>query len=306
MTRDITNNRNESLREGRVLLSRSLLIENRIGSVFVHVSELRSSAEWYARLLNVEVQEQRLVGGGPVYWFELEGTGIILDSNRENRLDPAWREEMKPRFMFAASDIDEAYAYTNRRAEVYGETQDHGSMAYFTFRDPDGNALMACWTKEGQLTVDPTRGDVTSSIQPKVTGVFLDVKNAAEAARWYTDLLGIPLQEESDRTSGSVYRLPVISGAVLLLDANRSRSGEDYSILFMLGTNDIEEAYTYVQQQGIDVFTGIERHGEMAFFTVVDPDGNVIMICEERPWLFFTPGIEDMGGGRANSNSPIP
>ncbi|MBE9914188.1 hypothetical protein G8C92_09095 [Paenibacillus donghaensis] len=54
---------------------------NRVASVFVHVTDLRLSAEWYSRLLGLPVMEERM-NGGPVYWFDFEGTHLILDSKK--------------------------------------------------------------------------------------------------------------------------------------------------------------------------------------------------------------------------------
>ncbi len=58
-------------------------LANRVASVFVHVTDLRTSAEWYSRLLGLPLMEERL-NGGPVYWFDFQGTHLILDSNRVN------------------------------------------------------------------------------------------------------------------------------------------------------------------------------------------------------------------------------
>jgi hypothetical protein len=49
----------------------------------------------------------------------------------------------------------------------------------------------------------------------------------------------------------------------------------------MLDSPDVESSKAYLEANGVPVFTDIERHGEMAFFTVKDPDENVIMICSE-------------------------
>jgi catechol 2,3-dioxygenase-like lactoylglutathione lyase family enzyme len=74
-------------------------IKNKIGSVFVHVSDLRHSAEWYSKLMGLPLLEERL-NGGPVYWFELEGeTGLILDNNQINREQTNWDKTIAPQYI---------------------------------------------------------------------------------------------------------------------------------------------------------------------------------------------------------------
>jgi hypothetical protein len=71
------------------------------------------------------------------------------------------------------------------------------------------------------------------------------------------------------------------SGSGLLLDDNRYRNGDNYETLFMIVSPDVDGSKLYLASNGVTVFTDIERHGDMAFFTVKDPDDNVIMICSE-------------------------
>lgn len=92
-------------------------IENRVASLFVHVTDLRRAAEWYCKLLGLPVLEERL-NGGPVYWFDLPGTGLVLDSDAGNESNPNWQHE-KPLVMLPASDIDRAHAYIREKAEVF-------------------------------------------------------------------------------------------------------------------------------------------------------------------------------------------
>jgi hypothetical protein len=54
-----------------------------------------------------------------------------------------------------------------------------------------------------------------------------------------------------------------------------------YEILFMLVSPDVDGSKAFLESMGVPIFTDIERYGELVFFTVKDPDGNVIMICSE-------------------------
>jgi len=251
-------------------------IENRIASVFLHVSDLRRSAEWYSRLLGLSVREERL-NGGPVYWLDLPGTGLVLDSNANNRLNPNWREEMKPLFMLSAKNIDEAYAFVRERAETFFEPERHPGMAYFNFRDTEGNTLMACWSEDGGQETG-WMGD--SPISARIGGAFVDVTDMRRAAAWYSDLFGTALGDGA--ASGEVCSVPMSRGAALLLDLHRHLRHEAFSIRCMFDAKDIRAAYAYASDLGLDFRGGLEDYGNIAFFTLKDPDGNLVMVCQSR------------------------
>lgn len=253
-------------------------LENRIASVFVHVTNLRRAAEWYSRLLGLPLLEERL-NGGPVYWFDLQGTHLILDSNSANRQNPGWREEMLPSFMFPARDIDDAYRYTKEKAEPFFEPEHHGSMAYFNFRDLEGNALMACWSLQQDMDSEL---QTQSPILPRIGGVFVDVKDMRTAARWYTDLLGLPLDEEN--AARSVYAVPVTRGAALLLDQNRYLNQEPFTQLFYFETEDFEAALAYVRSNSFQLADEPKHFHDLSEFVLLDPDGNRILVAQmKRP-----------------------
>lgn len=251
-------------------------LQNRAASVFVHVSDLRRAAEWYSELLGLPLIEQRL-NGGPVYWFDIPGTGLILDNNANNRLNSDWREDMKPFVMLACDDIDEAMGHVMTNAELLHEPERFPDMAYFNFRAPDGSVYMACWARDGGN--EPPLPTSLSPVRPRIGGVFLNVVDMKASAAWISELLGVPLQDE--KTAESIYVVPTSRGADLLLDDNRARHGDDFKVLFMFDANDIDAAYAYVVERGMNVFHGIERHGTVSFFTLADPDGNLVMVCSD-------------------------
>ncbi|WMT43328.1 VOC family protein [Paenibacillus sp. D2_2] len=247
---------------------------NRVASVFVHVTDLRRSAEWYSRLLGLPMMEERM-NGGPVYWFDFEGTHLILDSNRVNRQNLDWDEGMMPRIMFEAKSIDDAYRYIQEKGEPLLELERHGTMAFFNFRDPEGNTHMACWSEQGDADALITG---QSPILPRVGGVFVDVKNIREAARWYSDLLGVPFDE--DVAAQHIYSVPVISGASLLLDQNRYLNQESFTEVFYFETEDFEAALAFVRSEGFELAGEPSYFPDLSEFTLLDPDGNRIVIAK--------------------------
>lgn len=251
-------------------------MESRVASLFIHVTDLQKSAGWYSKLLGLKVKEERL-NSGPVYWLELPEAHLILDSNTENRKNLEWREEMKPRFMFACQDIDEAYHYIEQKAQPFSEPERHGSMAFFNFRDPEGNTFMACCSPDSDEDSTMTAAACSSPILPRISGVFIDVKDMNSAARWYTDLLGLPFNEKE--TDSPIYNLQVTKGPVLLLDQHRYLRHENFTELCYFETDDIHAAYAYSLQQGFEVAGEPNHFHDLSEFTVIDPDGNRIVIA---------------------------
>ncbi len=112
-------------------------IKNRIGSVIVPVQNLKRATEWFSRILGQPIKPERQ-DGGPIYWFDMEnGTGILLDDNRNNR-----DQDVHPTFMLGARDIHRAYQFLrDSGVEMLTDIRfDH----YFNIKDPDGNAVMIC------------------------------------------------------------------------------------------------------------------------------------------------------------------
>ncbi|MFS0724839.1 VOC family protein [Paenibacillus sp. 1P07SE] len=252
-------------------------LENRVAGVFVHVSDLRRSAEWYSRLLGLPVLEERL-NGGPVYWLELPGTHLILDNDSHNRQQPDWQEWQQPRLMLPARGIEQAVLQLqDAGAELIGGVEDHGSMAYCNFRDPEGNVLMACWTGQPSEDMADASG---GPIRPRIGGVFLDVRDLPAAARWYCGLFGLQLTEPP--AGETIYSVPVSRGASLLLDSNRHVNQESFTELFYLETDDFEAALAYARELGCELADGPNFFDDLSEFALLDPDGNRIVIAQMK------------------------
>ncbi|WP_274365630.1 VOC family protein [Paenibacillus thermotolerans] len=251
-------------------------IRNTIGSVFIHVSDLKRSAEWYSMVMGLPLLEERL-NGGPVYWLELEGgTGLTLDDNRNN--DPTAPHVL---FMYKTGDIDASYRYLEEKGVriLFPIERPHPGLAYFTFADPDGNAIMVTQSDYTSPVVERLP-NTDSPIMNKIGAVFINVTDMNRAVRFHSEVLG--LQYDEVGPDESIYGLNMSSGSGILLDNNRFRQNDDYKTLFMFITSDIDASKAYLTANGVTIFTDIERHGDaLAFFTVEDPDGNIVMVCTE-------------------------
>lgn len=253
-------------------------IDNAADTVFIHVSDLRRSAEWYGMVMGLPVLEERL-NGGNIYWFKLEdGTGINLDDNKGNSPDVP-----HVLYMYKTDDIDEAYRYLERIGiETLSEIDCYPwGLSYFRFIDPDGNALMVTQSDFVQDVV-PRLPDTDSPILNRMGGIFLNVTDMDRAIAFHHRVLGLEHPTEPhEGADRSVYNLPVSRGTGVLLDNNRYRQNDDYGTLFMLTTTDVDAAKAYLARNGVETFTDIERYDDLAFFTVKDPDDNVIMVCNQ-------------------------
>lgn len=58
------------IKKGGELLSKA--IENRIDTIFIHVSDLERSIQWYSNLLGIEVMKTNHTG--PIYTFNMGRT----------------------------------------------------------------------------------------------------------------------------------------------------------------------------------------------------------------------------------------
>ncbi len=83
-------------------------IQNRLGMVFVPVSDLSRAIEWYSRILGVPVQEAS--HHGTIYNVPMQGkVGLILDATR-----PEVSNSSQPLCFFWTSDIHQAYEFLQK------------------------------------------------------------------------------------------------------------------------------------------------------------------------------------------------
>jgi predicted enzyme related to lactoylglutathione lyase len=114
-------------------------IQNRIGNVFIPVSDMPRAIAWYSRLFGLEPGRASHEGG--IYDVPMAGeTGLILDAN-----EPITAQSTQPICFFLTDDIEASLDHLRALgAEITSEPEDIGSVIFATFRDPDGNPLMIC------------------------------------------------------------------------------------------------------------------------------------------------------------------
>ncbi|WP_042221176.1 VOC family protein [Oceanobacillus manasiensis] len=120
-----------------------------------------------------------------------------------------------------------------------------------------------------------------SPIKNQMNTVFVHVSELPLSVEWYCRLLGQTYVAE--KVSDPIYNMEINDYTGLLLDAGPP--GEKQQVhpskhpIFNFHTDNIEKAYSYVQEIGYQIESPIERYEDLAFFNIKDPDGNIIMIC---------------------------
>lgn len=111
-------------------------IQNKIGTVFIPVSNIEKARDWYCDILGVDVVGE--IQFGHLFVLPMEGTGIVLDSKIYS-VDNIFKN---PAFHLNTTDIEKAFQFMKSKGVTLVTDIEHEH--YFNFRDPDGNMLMVC------------------------------------------------------------------------------------------------------------------------------------------------------------------
>lgn len=122
---------------------------------------------------------------------------------------------------------------------------------------------------------------MNSPITNKINTIFVHVSDLEESVKWYSQLLG--QEYDSATIERPVYNINITDHTGLTLDAGpegvtKKQSLSEYP-LFNFHTENIDNSYTYVKELGYQIDSEIIRFDDFSFFTIRDPDSNVIMIC---------------------------
>ncbi|MCA1029739.1 VOC family protein [Bacillus timonensis] len=118
-------------------------------------------------------------------------------------------------------------------------------------------------------------------VMNRVGAIFIHVTDMNRAIHFYSNLFGLPIHETAHE--GTIYDLPVSGGSQIILDSNKSHlpnEGEKARLFF--DTNNLQQSYHHVRDLGAEIYSEIEEHGDISFFTFRDTEGNLMMICEDK------------------------
>ncbi|WP_066174206.1 VOC family protein [Bacillus marinisedimentorum] len=120
-----------------------------------------------------------------------------------------------------------------------------------------------------------------SPIKNQAGAVFIHVSGMERAIAFYSRLLGLPIREAAHE--GNIYDSPVQGGSQIILDSHhRAAPSTDNLPLLFFDTDDLQSSYAFIVEEGIEVAGEIEIHDDISFCTFRDPDGNVLMVCEDK------------------------
>lgn len=114
-------------------------------------------------------------------------------------------------------------------------------------------------------------------IQRKIGAIFVPVSEIEQARAWYARIFGFPA--DGPIINGHLYCPPMegTASSYLVLDSKIWTGAPVTSYpLFHFNTDDIEAAYRYLQENGVEIIGGIQ-FGH--FFEFKDLDGNRLMVC---------------------------
>ncbi|QYR20756.1 VOC family protein [Paenibacillus sp. sptzw28] len=243
-------------------------------TVFIPVRELKKSIEWYCGLLEMPVQPAQ--DGGGIYYFKLDGTDIILDSNM-------WG--FPPMIMYDTRDIDAAYAFCREQEYAHmGEFFRYPNVAHFSV-----GGSMICQVSEGRAASDNPRP--AHPLLQRIARVLVHTDDIKDMEQWYEKFLNKTV--ESDPWVEGLTGIRMSYGAHLLIDDNRLSRTEKIRYeklqldlranpVAIIETPDIEAARSHVIAKGASNVSGIETRSGLTQFTFYDPDRNGLMVCESK------------------------
>ncbi|PGR04459.1 VOC family protein [Priestia megaterium] len=116
---------------------------NKMNTVFIHVSHLKTSVKWYSELLSQEYKMSEVKD--PVYNLKIDGeTGLTLDAGPEGT-EKQIVASPHPIFNFYTEDIKEAYEFVKGMDyTIESPITSFEDFLFFTIKDPDGHVVMIC------------------------------------------------------------------------------------------------------------------------------------------------------------------
>lgn len=111
-------------------------------------------------------------------------------------------------------------------------------------------------------------------ILKQIGTVFIPVSNIEKARDWYCDILG--LKADGEIQFGHLYVIPMEGTGIVLDSRIYSEERVFRTPAFHFNTENIDEAFRFMSNKGVNLITDIENNH---YFNFKDPDGNILMIC---------------------------
>ncbi len=122
---------------------------------------------------------------------------------------------------------------------------------------------------------------MNSPIKNQINTIFVHVSDLKRSVIWYSQLLG--QEYDTAEIRRPVYNIKISDHTGLTLDAGPEeiikRTKNCEYPLFNFHTDQIYVAYNYVNSLGYKIESEIVNFDDFSYFTISDPDRNIIMIC---------------------------
>lgn len=112
-------------------------VQNKVGCIFIPVSNLEKARDWYCKLLDLPADGDIIYGH--LYILPMQGaSNIVLDS----KIYSPEKVIQVPFIQLVTADIEASYAYMKEHNVELLTNIENGH--WFNIKDPDGNVLMIC------------------------------------------------------------------------------------------------------------------------------------------------------------------
>lgn len=122
---------------------------------------------------------------------------------------------------------------------------------------------------------------MNSPIKNQINTIFVHVSDLKRSVIWYSQLLG--QEYDTAEIRRPVYNIKISDHTGLTLDAGPEeiikRTKNCEYPLFNFHTDQIYVAYHYINSLGYKIESEIVNFDDFSYFTISDPDRNIIMIC---------------------------
>ncbi|MFD2212140.1 VOC family protein [Metabacillus endolithicus] len=112
------------------------MFSNKIGGVFIPVSNIETARDWYCDILDLPKDGE--IYFGHIFVLPLNGANIVLDS-KIYAPDHIYKV---PAFQLQTDDINKSYEYLKEKNVHVTTNIENGH--WFNFKDLDGNLIMVC------------------------------------------------------------------------------------------------------------------------------------------------------------------
>ncbi|MFC4560190.1 VOC family protein [Virgibacillus kekensis] len=120
-----------------------------------------------------------------------------------------------------------------------------------------------------------------SPVKNKISSVFIPVRDIEKAKEWYSKILGL---NGGEIHFGHLYTAEMQDTGMILdtMPNWRDENGElaTFNVpAMMFDTDNIHDSYKFMKKNNVELVTEVQHEH---FFVFKDPDGNMLMICQNN------------------------